>query len=153
MSLHICVCVCAQACVRAHMYILCLSTVKFPFKFCLMENHLTLNKEIFKWGLYTIKKIDTHLLIACIYFNLTKMNKYLLSIFYIGAHCSIVGWGPMLQARKSRVWFPMRSLDFFNLPNPSSRTMALGLTQPLTELSNRNLLGGGGGGRPPGPKG
>jgi hypothetical protein len=30
---------------------------------------------------------------------------------------------------------------FFNLPNPSSRTMALGSTQPLTEMSIRNLRG------------
>jgi hypothetical protein len=30
---------------------------------------------------------------------------------------------------------------FFNLPNPSSRTMALGSTQPLTEISARNLPG------------
>jgi hypothetical protein len=30
---------------------------------------------------------------------------------------------------------------FFNLPNPSVRTMALGSTQPLTEMSNRNLTG------------
>jgi hypothetical protein len=35
----------------------------------------------------------------------------------------------------------MRSLDFFNLPNPSSRTMGLGSTQSLTEMSTRNLLG------------
>jgi hypothetical protein len=33
-------------------------------------------------------------------------------------------------------------VDFFNLPNPSSRTMALGSTQPLTEMSTRNLPGG-----------
>jgi hypothetical protein len=33
-------------------------------------------------------------------------------------------------------------VDFFNLPNPSSRTMALGSTQPLTEMSTRNLSGG-----------
>jgi hypothetical protein len=31
---------------------------------------------------------------------------------------------------------------FFNLPNPSSRTMALGSTQPLTEIGTRNLAGG-----------
>jgi hypothetical protein len=31
---------------------------------------------------------------------------------------------------------------FFNLPNPSSRTVALGSTQPLTEISTRNLPGG-----------
>jgi hypothetical protein len=32
-------------------------------------------------------------------------------------------------------------IEFFNWPNPSSRTMALGLTQPLTEMSTRNLPG------------
>jgi hypothetical protein len=31
---------------------------------------------------------------------------------------------------------------FFNWPNPSSRIMALGLTQPLTEMSTRNFPGG-----------
>jgi hypothetical protein len=30
---------------------------------------------------------------------------------------------------------------FFNLPKPSSRIMALGSTQPLTEMSTRNLPG------------
>jgi hypothetical protein len=34
---------------------------------------------------------------------------------------------------------------FFNLPIPSSRTMALGSTQRLTEMSTWNLTGGGGG--------
>jgi hypothetical protein len=34
---------------------------------------------------------------------------------------------------------------FFNLPEPSSRAMALESTQPLTEMSTRNLPGGGGG--------
>jgi hypothetical protein len=28
---------------------------------------------------------------------------------------------------------------FFNLPNPSSRTMALGSTQPLTQMSTSNI--------------
>jgi hypothetical protein len=31
---------------------------------------------------------------------------------------------------------------FFNWPNPSSRTMTLGSTQPVTEMSTRNLPGG-----------
>jgi hypothetical protein len=48
----------------------------------------------------------------------------------------------MLQAGRSGVRVPMRSLDFFNLLNPSSRTMALGSTQPVTEMSTRNLPGG-----------
>jgi hypothetical protein len=38
----------------------------------------------------------------------------------------------------------MRSLVFLNWPNPSSRTIALRSTQPLTEISTRNLPGGGG---------
>jgi hypothetical protein len=41
---------------------------------------------------------------------------------------------------------------FFNLPNPSSLTMALGSTQPLTEMSTRNRPGGGGGKRQLGHK-
>jgi hypothetical protein len=48
----------------------------------------------------------------------------------------------MIQVGRSRVQFPMRSLDFSNSPTPSSRTMALGSTQPLTEMSTGNLPGG-----------
>jgi hypothetical protein len=36
----------------------------------------------------------------------------------------------------------LMSLDIFNLPNYSSYTMALRLTQPLTEMNTRNLSGG-----------
>jgi hypothetical protein len=54
---------------------------------------------------------------------------------------SVVGWDTMLQARRSRDRIPMRWI-FFNLPNPSSRNMALGSTQPLTEMSTRNIPGG-----------
>jgi hypothetical protein len=47
----------------------------------------------------------------------------------------------MLQAGRLLVRIP-DEVGFFNLPNPSSRTMALGSTQPLTEVSTRNFLGG-----------
>jgi hypothetical protein len=47
----------------------------------------------------------------------------------------------MLQAGRSPVLVP-GVVDFFNLPNPSNCTMALGSTQPLTEMSNRNFSGG-----------
>jgi hypothetical protein len=33
-------------------------------------------------------------------------------------------------------------VDFFNLPNPSSRAIALSSTQPLTEMNTRSILGG-----------
>jgi hypothetical protein len=46
----------------------------------------------------------------------------------------------MLQAGRSSVRVP--EVDFFNLPNPSSRTMALGSIQPLTEMSTKKLPGG-----------
>jgi hypothetical protein len=48
----------------------------------------------------------------------------------------------MLQAGRSPVRVPDDELDFFNLLNPSSRTMALGSTQPLTKMSTRNFSGG-----------
>jgi hypothetical protein len=48
----------------------------------------------------------------------------------------------MLQAGRSRVRVSMTSLFFFNLPSPSSRTMALGLTQPQTEMSTRKCFWG-----------
>jgi hypothetical protein len=47
----------------------------------------------------------------------------------------------MLQAGRLRDRIP-DEVDFFNLPKPSSRTMALGSTQPLTEMSTRNIPGG-----------
>jgi hypothetical protein len=47
----------------------------------------------------------------------------------------------MLQAVRSRDQILMRSLDFFSLPNPSSRTVAPGSTEPLTEMSTKNILG------------
>jgi hypothetical protein len=46
----------------------------------------------------------------------------------------------MLKARMTRVRFPIR-LSNFSVDNPSSRTMALESTQPLTEVSTRNLPG------------
>ena len=51
-----------------------------------------------------------------------------------GLRGGAVGWGTALQAGRSRVRFPMVSLEFFYWHNHSSRTMALGLTHPLTEI-------------------
>jgi hypothetical protein len=47
----------------------------------------------------------------------------------------------MLQAGRSSVRVPDEMDFFFNLPNPSIRTVALGSTQPLTKMSNRNFPG------------
>jgi hypothetical protein len=45
-------------------------------------------------------------------------------------------------SRKVAGSIPDDGIGFFNLPNTSSRTMAPGSTQPLTEMSTRNLFGG-----------
>jgi hypothetical protein len=51
-------------------------------------------------------------------------------------------WDAMLQAGRSWVRFLMLLDFFFNLLNPSSLVIALWLTQPLTEVSDRNIFGG-----------
>jgi hypothetical protein len=65
-------------------------------------------------------------------------------IHFQGARGSVVGWGTMLQSERSRVLFPMGSLDwFFKSYNPSRRIIDLESTQPLTKINTRNLRGGG----------
>jgi hypothetical protein len=59
-----------------------------------------------------------------------------------GAHGIIDGWGTMLQAGRWWVQVLMRSLHSFNLLNPSSHTMALGLTLTVTEKSTRRYFCG-----------
>jgi hypothetical protein len=46
----------------------------------------------------------------------------------------------MQQVGRSPVRVP-NAVDIFNLPNPSSRTVALWSTQLLTEMSTRNFPG------------
>lgn len=46
----------------------------------------------------------------------------------------------MLQAGRSRVRIQMGSLNSINLHDLSSRTMFLGLTQPLTEMTTRKCF-------------
>jgi hypothetical protein len=45
-------------------------------------------------------------------------------------------------SRKVAGSIPDEVIASFNLPNPSSRTMALESTQPLTVMSTRNIPGG-----------
>jgi hypothetical protein len=49
--------------------------------------------------------------------------------------------GPLMVAQwlRSLVQFQMVSLEIFRWYNPSDRTMALGSTQPLTEMSTRSI--------------
>jgi hypothetical protein len=56
--------------------------------------------------------------------------------------CVCVQYPPRVYKPEGRGFaVPDEVIGFFNWSNPSSRTMALRSTQPLTEMSTRNLLG------------
>ena len=63
-------------------------------------------------------------------------------------YCQIMGhaWHSCLRhcgtSRKVAGSIPDGVIGVFHLHNPSGRTMALGLTQPLTEMSTRNISWG-----------
>jgi hypothetical protein len=57
----------------------------------------------------------------------------------LGAHGSVVE--ALCYKPERRGTSPDEVFPFF-LPNPSSRTVASGSTQPLTEMSTKNLPGG-----------
>jgi len=48
-------------------------------------------------------------------------------------------WGTALPARMGRVQFPMMSLELFIDIILSDRTVVVGSTQPLTEMSTRDI--------------
>jgi hypothetical protein len=82
--------------------------------------------------------------IICVCYDVSRRCSFhilrYLSVIYMkwGARGSVAGRGTTLQAGESPVRVP-NEVDFFNWPNPSSRTMALESTQPLTEMSTKNL--------------
>jgi hypothetical protein len=80
---------------------------------------------------------------GCIKFHLDFSYTGLVSTLHFVAWLYFVyGWSAMLQTGRSLVRVLINLLNFLNLHNPSSRTVPLGLTQPLTELSARWFLWG-----------
>jgi hypothetical protein len=69
------------------------------------------------------------------YNSLADLGHGVIIIYANWAHGSVVGWSAMLQAGRSHIRIPMRSLNYFGLPNPPNHTVVLGFTQPLTETS------------------
>jgi hypothetical protein len=59
-----------------------------------------------------------------------------------GGSGSVVGWGTNATSRNVTGLIPDEVTGFFDWPNHSNLTMAFGSTQPQTEMSTRNLLGG-----------
>ena len=60
-------------------------------------------------------------------------------MYVMGARGGAVGWSTCRRVAGS---IPDGFTGIFHLNNPSGRTMALGLTQPLTEMSTRNISWG-----------
>ena len=64
----------------------------------------------------------------------------------LGVHISGIKAGYTMfrcaTSRKVAGSIPDDVIEIFHLHNPSVRTMALGLTQPLTEMSTRNISWG-----------
>ena len=73
-----------------------------------------------------------------IYINTSETSKWTLQT----SQRFQLGWGTVLQAGRSQISFPMVSMELFCGHNPSSRTIDQGSTQPLTEMSTRNISWG-----------
>ena len=59
-----------------------------------------------------------------------------------GAHGASIGQGTALQVGRSRVRFPMASLEFFIDKILPAALWPQGLTQPLREMNTRNISWG-----------
>jgi hypothetical protein len=69
--------------------------------------------------------------------------KFVLLHIYKGARCWWRSWlRHCATSRKVAGSIPDGVTEIFHWYNPSSRTMVLGLTQPLTEMSTRNISWG-----------
>jgi hypothetical protein len=73
---------------------------------------------------------------------LSYINQEGYIISFLGARGSVVGWGTMLQGYNAAGSNPEDFIGFFNWLNDSSRTMTMGSTQPLIDMSTRNFPGG-----------
>ena len=71
-----------------------------------------------------------------------RCSVYTLPISFFWPPGGAVGWGTALQAGRSRVRFPDDVTGVSYWHDPSGRIMALGSTQPVTEMSTRNISWG-----------
>jgi hypothetical protein len=82
--------------------------------------HFTFNRVMIILSQYGISQnirwdflqILLHRKVGSPYFRVLKNIDLCLQSSELGARDSIFAWGTMLQARRSRILFPMRSLDF-----------------------------------------
>ena len=112
--------------------------------FCSVNQILT-NSLIFIWveyfdsglreKIYIMKQYNYETCVSCCAYFLDIYEHYICDWARGGA----VGWGSALQAGRSRVQLPMISLEFFIDIILPGALLVLGSTQPLTEMSTRNI--------------
>jgi hypothetical protein len=100
-----------------------------------IERTLSLNIQVFFNITVRISNLQ-----LCPYLNLIILLGVCVIARY-GIHITLCYVSTALQTGKSRVRFPIVSLDCFHWHNPSGHTMALGSTQPLTEMSYQEYFG------------
>jgi hypothetical protein len=91
---------------------------------------------ITKFGNIAIRKTEMSISVEYKH-NYTIESLTFLFPFYLS-----LAWGHYATSWKVASSCPGWGRFFFNLPNPSSRNMALGSTQPLAEMGTRDLSGG-----------
>jgi len=105
----------------------------YKYKFCLL---LTI--------VHTHTHTHTHTcrvsMCMCCWHNVSLFIPSYYTATCFEARGGALGWGTVLQAGRSQVQFPIMSLDFFILI--IRHAVALGSTQPLTEMSTRNISWG-----------
>jgi hypothetical protein len=106
---------------------------------------ISFNTKIYKYNLHVLASTDHHQKV---------LHQYTLHVLAstghhhqkVLQHCREIHYMYAIHMSLYREFYQYKlrlDLDIiFNWPNPSSHTMVLGSTQPLTEMSIRNLPGG-----------
>jgi hypothetical protein len=98
---------------------------------------LTLSLSVRQLKDFGSVSLENFLFISCNFAELDRINNSSISI-----PRGTRSWLRPCATSRNVAGLSPDEADFFNLPNPSSRTMALWPTQPLTEMSTKNLPGG-----------
>jgi hypothetical protein len=110
--------------------------VRFPVgtQFFFSTLALLPTHPVIQWELRTIPRRQSGLGVKL------TINLHLCPKVYF--YLTILFWGHSATNQKVAGSILDEVSGFLNRPNPSSRAMVLGSTQPLTEMSTRNLPGG-----------
>jgi hypothetical protein len=92
---------------------------------------------------HSLTAVPHHFIIALLHHFLRTALTVPSAAIYWNTKC-LRARGSVVLCYKPKVTgsIPDQGIAFFNWLNPSSRTMALGLIQPLREMGSRNLPGG-----------